>query len=63
MSDKFTDLEKKYAYATNALPINPDITWLLSEVRRLRAALAGLLAHDMVPTDFGDELWVPHNHD
>lgn len=63
MSDKLTDLENKYAYATNALPINPDITWLLSEVRRLRAALVGLLAHDMVPTDFGDELWVPHNHD
>ena len=63
MSDKLTDLENKYAYATNSLPINPDITWLLAEVKRLRAELSAVVAHDMVPTDFGDELWVPHNHD
>jgi hypothetical protein len=63
MSDKLTDLENKYAYATNALPINPDITWLLSEVRRLRATLAAVVSHDMVPTEIDDELWTPHNHD
>ncbi len=63
MSDKLADLEIKYAYATNTLPINPDITWLLAEVRRLRAELAAVVANDMVPYTLYQELWVPHNHD
>jgi hypothetical protein len=63
MSDKLADLEKKYAYATNTLPINPDITWLLAEVRRLRAELASVVSHDIVPFDYSSELWSPNNHD
>jgi len=57
MSDRFEDLKNKYEYATNSLPVNPDIWWLIREVDRLRSIVSKATP---VQTDDGK---APHNHD
>lgn len=58
MNDRFEGLKNKYEYAVNALPINPDITWLIREVDRLRSIMNKVM---VVQTE--DEGKAPHNHD
>jgi hypothetical protein len=58
MNDRFEGLKNKYEYAVNALPINPDITWLIREVDRLRSIVSKAM-----PAQTEDDGKAPHNHD
>ena len=58
MSDRFEDLKNKYEYATNSLPVNPDIWWLVREVDRLRSIVS-----KATPVQIEDDGKAPHNHD
>jgi len=58
MKDRFEDLKNKYEYATNSLPVNPDIFWLIREVDRLRG-----ITNKVIAAQTDDYERAPHNHD